>query len=186
MKYSYTTYDSYGIRLNIFTRFEEACEGACDRIEVWDNVNNCLITTLHTPDDVHGWQNKLERDAAWSGTTNVENKRWCPVKKQWEPFEDITMKSEAAKDHINPSHYQACFAIPCMIELQWLEHIQYHHHFKNPEVFKGAIELQIRKYLDRNGGKDEELQELKKAAWYLNFLIKYVEAGDKPIFVKDI
>ena len=33
---------------------------------------------------------------------------------------------------------------------------------------------QIYKYLMRCGKKDEELQELKKAQWYLNYLIKHL------------
>lgn len=94
-----------------------------------------------------------------------------------------------AKDAINPSHYQALLAIPAgdtMVELQWLEHLQYHAHFRDPAVFKGAVEMQARKYMDRCGGKDAELQEMKKAIWYMKFLAAYVANGNKPIYVKDI
>jgi len=41
------------------------------------------------------------------------------------------------------------------------------------------------KYLMRLGGKDEELQEMKKAKWYLDFLIAYKTNGG-PIWIKDI
>ena len=72
------------------------------------------------------------------------------------------------------------------LQLQWLEAMQYLPHFKDPNCFKAAVELQIRKYLDRCGGKDNELQELKKAGWYLDFLTAYVANGNKPIRVNDI
>jgi len=96
---------------------------------------------------------------------------------------------ETVKDHINPSHYQALMVVPAgdiVVELQWLEHLQYHTHFRDPAVFKGAVEMQARKYMDRCGGKDAELQEMKKAIWYLKFLAAYVANGNAPIFVKDI
>ena len=51
--------------------------------------------------------------------------------------------------------------------------------------FKGAIEFQIRKYLDRNGRKDPELQELKKGLYYYLYLIKYIET-DGAVKSKDI
>ena len=54
-----------------------------------------------------------------------------------------------------------------------------------PKNFKAAVELQIRKYLDRLGGKDAELQELEKALWYTKFLVAYVK-NKGPIRVKDI
>jgi len=85
------------------------------------------------------------------------------------------------KDHINPDHYKEY-----MPDLQWLEAMQYLPRFKNkPDVFAGAVELQIRKYLDRNGGKDEEIQELSKALWYMKFLVAYLKEG-KPIRIEAI
>jgi hypothetical protein len=82
---------------------------------------------------------------------------------------------------INPTHYQGY-----VMELQWLETMQYLPNFRDPACFKAAVELQVRKYLDRNGRKDKELQELEKAIWYLRFLAAYVKNGNKPIRVKDI
>lgn len=86
-------------------------------------------------------------------------------------------EGEAAKpDAINPNHYQAFF-----LDYQWLETMQHLPDYRDPVVFKGAVKLQVRKYLDRCGRKDEELQELKKARWYLDFIIKYIENDNKPI-----
>jgi len=82
---------------------------------------------------------------------------------------------------VRPDHYKEY--VPGM---QWLEAMQYLPRFRNnPEAFKGAVELQVRKYLDRNG-KDEELQELSKALWYMRFLVAYTKNGDKPIKYVDI
>lgn len=95
--------------------------------------------------------------------------------------------TQGYKDHINPSHYQGYINIPEIeFELQWLETMQYLPRFRNPEVFIGALELQGRKYWDRNGGKDEELQELTKGVWYFKFLLAYIKNGRKPIRVADI
>lgn len=85
------------------------------------------------------------------------------------------------KDHINPNHYK-----DFMPNMQWLEAMQYLPRFRDrPDVFAGAVELQIRKYLDRNGGKDEEIQELSKALWYMKFLVAYLKEG-KPIKIEAI
>jgi hypothetical protein len=40
--------------------------------------------------------------------------------------------------------------------------------------------------MDRNGGKDSELQETLKALWYMKFLAAFIKNGNKPIYVKDI
>ena len=64
---------------------------------------------------------------------------------------------------------------------QWIDSVSRIPRYKDPEVFKGALELQVRKYLDRNGGKDSEVQELQKALWYLNYLVLYVKNDNKPI-----
>ena len=91
---------------------------------------------------------------------------------------------EKPKDHVNPVHYQNYLEIGDLT-LQWLETQQYLPRFRDPQVFKGAVELQARKYLDRLGGKDEESQEIMKAVWYLKFLAAYIKNGG-PIRVKDI
>lgn len=99
-----------------------------------------------------------------------------------------TEKAEV-KDHINPTHYQGYISFlqgDILVELQWLETMQYLPRFRNPESFKAAVELQGRKYFDRNGGKDKELQELQKGLWYFKFLVAYIKNGDKPIRVMDI
>ena len=75
-----------------------------------------------------------------------------------------------AKDHINPSHYKNYFE-----DKQWLTVMSGIPTFKNPEAFIGALELQIRKYLDRRDRKGEGLEQLRKSRWYLDALINYIE-----------
>jgi hypothetical protein len=82
---------------------------------------------------------------------------------------------------INPSHYQEYCD-----NLQWIETMNRIPSFHNPDVFRGALELQVRKYLDRCGRKDERKQELFKALWYMKYLCAYVANDNKPIRVKDI
>lgn len=95
------------------------------------------------------------------------------------------------------AHYQAFFAIETdeigedgelvPTELQWLETACRKEPFRtNPDMFKGAVLLQVQKYQDRLGQKDEELQELTKSLWYLKFLTAWVKNGYQPILVRDI
>jgi len=86
------------------------------------------------------------------------------------------LKNTPSKDPVNPSHYQRF-----VMDLQWIETKQY-----TSMNFEAAIQLQVEKYLDRLGKKDEEIQELKKAFWYLGFWIAYKINDKKPIKVKDI
>ena len=79
-------------------------------------------------------------------------------------------------DPVNPEHYQGF-----VLDLQWIEAQQY----TIPD-FESAINMQVKKYQDRLGKKDDEVQELKKSLWYLGFWIAYKINGNKPIRVKDI
>lgn len=112
-------------------------------------------------------------------------------------YQDIIDGSLAPKkDHINPSHYQAFFRDELMLdgfeepeirELQWLEaQCRQGRYLKNPNEFVAAVQMQVEKYLDRCGGKDEELQEHLKGLWYHKFMVAFIKNGKKPILVKDI
>ena len=58
-----------------------------------------------------------------------------------------------------------------------IETIDYMMAKSSPEEFKGHLRLTALKYLSRAGHKDNILQEYKKAAVYLNWLIQYTETG---------
>ena len=66
------------------------------------------------------------------------------------------------QDMINPSHYKK----------GGIEAIEYMKAKSTPEEFKGHLRLTALKYLSRYGQKDNELQELEKAKWYLDRLIQ--------------
>jgi hypothetical protein len=69
------------------------------------------------------------------------------------------------KDQINPDHYK----------IGGIETIDYMKAKSTPEEFKGHLRLTALKYLSRFGKKDDELQELKKAKWYLDRLVQELE-----------
>ena len=70
-------------------------------------------------------------------------------------------------DPVNhPSHYM----------LGGIETIDYMKAKSTPEEFKGHLRLTAIKYLSRTGYKGDALEDLKKAQWYLNRLIKECEA----------
>ena len=69
------------------------------------------------------------------------------------------------KDYINTDHYK----------IGGIETIDYMKAKSTPEEFKGHLRLTALKYLSRFGKKDDELQELKKAKWYLDRLIEELE-----------
>ena len=69
-------------------------------------------------------------------------------------------------DPVNhPSHYK----------VGGIETIDYMKAKSTPEEFKGHLRLTAIKYLSRTGYKDDALQDLKKAQWYLNRLIQECE-----------
>jgi hypothetical protein len=96
------------------------------------------------------------------------------------------------QDKIDPPHYQNYLThqLPVTkinVELQWLETMcRIQRYRDNPEQFVAALELQVRKYLDRNGRKDDDLQELQKGLWYYKFMVAYIKNGCKPIYIRDI
>ena len=75
---------------------------------------------------------------------------------------------EPTKDDVNqPEHYT----------YGGIETIDYMQAKSSPEEFRGHLRLTAMKYLSRAGHKDDILKDYKKAAVYLNWLIKYIETG---------
>ena len=70
------------------------------------------------------------------------------------------------KDMVNnPPHYM----------VGGIETIDYMQAKSTPEEFRGHLRLTALKYLSRTGYKDDAIQDLKKAQWYLNKLIETLE-----------
>jgi hypothetical protein len=88
---------------------------------------------------------------------------------QTQEFKDL-VKQSLYKDHINPPHYKNVAAGKQYMELM-----------VDMLAGKSGVEAhlfgQVYKYLMRCGNKDQEVQELNKALWYLQALIKFKTEG---------
>jgi hypothetical protein len=90
---------------------------------------------------------------------------------------DNSIRYAEIKAAVDPKHYK-----DYLPDMQWLEAMQYRF---SPEGFKDAVELQIRKYMDREK-KDDPFQELSKALWYMKFLVAFMKNDCIPIKIKDV
>ena len=92
------------------------------------------------------------------------------------------------KDQINPSHYKGHLRIPRDrvqelidpetgdITLEWIDKMEFQ---LTSEEFRGLLKGQSDKYMSRLGQKDEEAQEVQKAGWYLQRLVKFFQLTKK-------
>lgn len=85
----------------------------------------------------------------------------------YNPSEEAIVESFTEKELVNhPKHYGGDTTYECIKVLKnWLPEEQY----------KGFLRGNTLKYLCRVGNKDETVQELKKAKWYLEKLIEFEE-----------
>jgi len=92
------------------------------------------------------------------------------AKQQEEHLDEKFFKQMNLDAIINPKHYKNVAAGKQYMELM-----------VDMLDGKSGVEAhlfgQVYKYLMRCGNKDEEVQELEKALWYLNALIKYKKEG---------
>jgi hypothetical protein len=131
-------------------------------VVVRDEVKSVVVAVLDSPDKLLGWQTGGERAFAWKPGDRP-----------------VVQKAVAAA--VNPSHYKGYIE-----EMQWIDAMSRIPSMRDPKCFKAALELQIRKYLDRSGQKDATIQEMMKARWYLSYLCAYIANGDKPTLVADV
>ena len=177
--YEVYSYDSKRGVVGTYNDFENAVTAWKDNMNfftikcVWPTSAKNRSKELNTIGAVNDYRNLLNMWAIEDGDNEWEVDQLMKYLKE----NPVTGK----KDAINPSHYQSY-----VMDLQWLETMQYLPSFRDPVCFKAAVELQVRKYLDRLGGKDAEQQELGKALWYLKFLLAYTKNGNQPIRIKDI
>lgn len=178
MKYCYDLFQN-GKRIGTGCDFDILLrEATADDFHIiaTNNING-HVTKIEGIDGVEDWRMSRERDI-WLDVAN---------KHDWKPFEEaeIHMKEKSVPDHIakavSPSHYKGY-----VDDYQWLDVMSRIPSMREPARFKAAVELQVRKYLDRCGQKDEELQELKKSLFYLKYLVAYVENGNSPIVIEDV
>ena len=156
-----------------------------ERSKLWtrpskeDNVYSYIFRdtdhkNLHSVKD---WTEIEDRDVTYGNYVLILNKEGGIVRSlnSKDDLEDWAITQERKIwTSVNPSHYKKYIG-----ELQWIDAMCVLPTMKDPKVFAGALELQIRKYLDRRGQKDDDVQELKKAQFYLEYMIQYLE-GRKP------
>lgn len=119
-----------------------------------------------------------ECSVLWIEYTNEnEWQDWTPPSDDWEKAEarmnvigqngndGLHYEDTDNKDNVNPGHYK----------VGGIETIDYMKAKSTTEEFTGHLRLTAIKYLSRYGHKDDTLQELKKAKWYLDKLIKELE-----------
>jgi hypothetical protein len=81
-------------------------------------------------------------------------------------------KTSEVKNKVDPAHYKGF-----VNELQWIETMaRIPRYRKNPSEFIAALELQVRKYIDRDG-KDISEVEYRKGLFYYMFLVAYLSKG---------
>ena len=118
-------------------------------------------------------QDRAEQDGL---INNLLGAGFAPVQMDSpEDVDDFFIKQLTRKDHINPKHYKNHVG-----DLQWIE-VQC---YKSKDL-AAALEMQIDKYLSRSG-KDDRVQELRKAKFYLDFLIAWKVNGEKPLKVAEV
>lgn len=81
-----------------------------------------------------------------------------------------SLERSSMKDQINPDHYKNVAAGKQYMELMV-------DMLANKTGVEAHLYGQIYKYLMRAGKKDDENQELEKALWYLQALLKYRKDG---------
>lgn len=189
MRYAYSVYRADGVREDLTTRFEEVeklvKQLGFTNVYVEDQLSEMVDSYwLRSEDDMIQHRMMLER-RQWIGkAAKAEGGKIVEM-----PITVNVSVSDTIKAAVNPSHHKSFLAGKIgdiEIDLQWLEGQQLLPKYRDPELFIAAVELQVRKYLDRNGKKDDELQEFMKAKWYLDFIIAYIKNGKKPIRVEDI
>lgn len=179
-------------------------------VNVYDNFENRCVAKLSNKEDLEdfklGVQTGEERAHAWKpkikeGMMDEKPKTLQDVENEMmEEGSELLMNTTGERsdslspyrsaslsphphgqkeDPVNPSHYQNY-----LDKLQWIEAMQRIPSFSY-ENFNAALELQVRKYMDRCGQKDHSLQEMQKALWYLKLLVARMVAGE-PVNVKDV
>jgi hypothetical protein len=136
--------------------FEKFVQDNSDYIRI--SKDSQYIGGLHTIDQCEGWMATIER-SHWNIVGKVPS---------------------GLNNAVDPKHYKGYLE-----DYQWLDAMSRIPTLKDPAKFEAAVEMQIRKYLDRNGQKDDSIQELEKAKWYLSYLIAYKKAG-RPIKVSEV
>ena len=93
---------------------------------------------------------------------------WCDIRECWLcKTEEELAKEVKHQDMVNsPSHYTS----GDMETIDVIKHIT-----RSYTGFQAALVSNVTKYIDRANFKGNKLQDLKKAKWYMDRLVKEVE-----------
>lgn len=109
----------------------------------------------------------LEIELIEEDNQEQDNKKTVNIKKLSDELDEMIKNNKpmGLADNINhPSHYQG--KIECIDYLQ---------DKLTAEEFRGFLKGNVLKYLSRATKKENELEDYKKAQWYMNKLIKQME-----------
>ena len=170
-------------RFETITNVNEITEGFFDTcyLIVYDSI----MKDSYRVDDWEDWEGyyvRMERSQWLSKNPNISNR--CS-----DGTEEIIELVDKYKDEniveeynaVNPAHYKSY-----VDDYQWIETMARIPTLRNPDRFQAALEMQVRGYLDRRERKDDTLQELKKARFYLQYWISYIENEYKPVSAEEV
>lgn len=190
-------------RFDTTNRLEEVVQFVTERVlskqswlvECTNNLTNKL-TIFATEDDLQDHITMLER-RVWRDKPDLEVAKAM----KWDPFNEaesgiLTKTKDLTATQPKPVAVSSDTKVDLAVKadhyndycdgLQWIDAVSRRPQFRDPNVFKGAVLLQIDKYLSRLGRKDNDLQELRKSLWYLTYLIEFIKNDNKPINVNNI
>lgn len=119
------------------------------------------------------WPFSIPEEKTWNNTfAKAYNKEidYEAAKKEEYTLDENFFIQSSIDAVINPKHYKNVAAGKQYMELM-VDMLD------NKSGVEAHLFGQIYKYLMRCGNKDDEVQELEKALWYLNALIKYKKEG---------
>ena len=151
-------------------------------VVVEDMLIKRVVHIIDSEDDVLMWSETLGRIHSWAPRGNVTK-----VDKMTDVIEH---PQEAVKAAVHAAHHKSFLVVEengkVILDMQWLEAEMVSSYRNRPKEFAAAVEMQVRKYLNRNGKKDDSTQELLKALWYLKFLVAFMANDMKPFRISEI
>jgi hypothetical protein len=171
-----------------------------DDSDLFDTVearveHNGVITVISGKDQFEAYVLGAERAHAWKPKSDTDldfydeytlkhgtvkgyvasrnfnsDKEFSIADSAWEKQWNRPRVEFSTNDAINPPHYKDI--VPGYQYMEMMVHM-----LEGLDGVESHLMGQVYKYLMRCGKKDEELQELKKAKWYLDALVKYHEEG---------
>lgn len=171
---------------NTVKGMEEGSAGGYTGYSFWDKhfvtitkqVGDYNKLIIQDEEDLGLFREGLERVTSW------KDKGWMEgTDIQKAAAEDLVVADEKrlGETAVNPAHYQNYLG-----DFQWIEAMSEMVRFRDPEQFKAALELQVRKYLDRGGRKGAHQEDLEKALWYLKYLVAFGRNGCRPTRYADV